>query len=652
VPTDNETVLAALWGRATGGEDVAAAPGGVDGDTLPFGPSAPGAEEAMRWFVQCVNDSAMPQLLLLVGGPGSGKSALVSRAVEGFEAMDEPSALARRVYRYVSGEAQVVVINDATIEDDAETVSPLIRELSESVQSNIHVVANVNRGVIVEELAGDQEPTAGLAVLSWLSDTGNMVVKGEWAVTPSKEGSGSIFASAATLFHCDEPAAEVVAVFMDVCSLLEVRPACEVDQDGIRGDAYRVTRFSERSGLPSESIAGGALMDELAGLLAPVPGSGVLDPIEANITSFASPLLREGFQSLLRGAEIVAGARMTYRELWGAIALVLLGNLPSHLGPDELRSWVAHNQPASNDSADNFRSVMRLADQRGWQALFGNDNGSLSDQSGGVDDWSPVLRFTAQVDPILDSHHEWSSPLFDAFIDAGSERTPLQILGAAISERAGDDTVLTAFDWAVDAAYVRAIADAAVGDPMKREFTSWYGRYLTRMLAVVSAKPAFSAEIDDWTFAWKASPGLPDSLADRLRTLLLPSDIEGGNALLLPVFESRTVPVTTSPDSPKVVLKVNQHWSLVSRLMGDQITVRLVADGQDLVELDLDFTMMREALACDNGWKGVTERAVAASPRLERFRATLLRSGSDQTASFYVRDRDGAHRIYIEAVSE
>ena len=652
-PDVSADVISAIWRRATGGEDVAAAPGIATDDELPFGPSAPGAQEAIRWFSHCVRDSSMPQVLLLVGGPGSGKSALVSCTVEAFEATDRPSELARRAYNYSLGGARVLVINDATIEGESNAVSPLIRDIAESVAAGTHVIANVNRGVVIEELAGDRGPTAGRAVLTWLNDTREVSVEGDWSVAPSNSDSDLIFASAATLYHRDEPAADVFAVFMDVCSLFEVRPDCQVDHAGVRGGAYRVTRFAERWSLPPAATVGGALMDALA-VLAPdsTLDGELLDPIAANLASFSSPRLRGGYASMLRGAEIVAGARLTYRELWGATALMLVGNLPSLTSSGERQSWVAQNQPTSKDPAEAFRSVMRLADQRGWQALFGTDCGVAPVQGDGVDDWNPVLRFTAHIDPVLDSHHEWSSPLFDAFLDAGAEQTPLQLVVAAMPDDSDVAVIVTAFDRAVDAAYVRAVTNSSVGDPTKREFTGWYGRYLTRMLGVTSAKPAFSAEIDEWTFAWKASPGLPDSLAGRMRTLLLPSDSESGNALLLPVFESRTVPVTASPHTPKVVFKVDHHWSLESRRMGDQIALKLVAEGRDLVELDLDFTMMREALACDAGWKGVTERAVAASPRLERFRATLLRMGSDRSASYYIRDRDGSHRIYIEAVSE
>jgi hypothetical protein len=61
----------------------------------------------------------------------------------------------------------------------------------------------------------------------------------------------------------------------------------------------------------------------------------------------------------------------------------------------------------------------------------------------------------------------------------------------------------------------------------------------------------------------------------------------------------------------------------------------------EVVELELDFAMMREALACSEGQVGITEFTHAASPRLERFRAALLIPQQGRSPSYWVLDSSG-----------
>ncbi len=644
-----DDVIASIWTRAVGGGDVAAAPGRGSDDALPFGPSAAGAQEATAWFSEGALRSGIPLVLLLVGGPGSGKSALAARAVSAFDAKDPPSPLAQRSYRYSHGAIQVLLVNDATIESEKYPTSPLIQELSECITNGVHVLSNVNRGVIVEELAVASGVSAGRVILNWLQHPKLDSASDEWNLIPDQDGASVSYFENGTLYFQDEPSAEVAAVFMDSCSLFEIRPDCVIGERGILTKPYQVTRFSERSELDLRLTAAGSLLVDLCKQLPQErPTEWELDPIAANLESLKNPRLQQGFVSLLRAAEIVTGARFTYRELWGAIGRLTLGHLPSEINSTELDSWIARNQPQGTNPVVDFHSVMRLASHRGWQSLFGTDDERTVPVSERVDESNPVLRFTSRVDPVMDSHHDWSKPLFDAFMENDAETTPLGLVMMRANEELQLETIVAAFDWKVDSAFAAALGSSKMTDPVRRQFTSWYGRYLARLLGMANSAPAFLEEVATWTSAWMASPDLPDALAERLRILLLPSDTAGGNALFLPVFDSRTIPITAAPDRSLLVRKVDQHWSLTSQRLGDQLTVQLVAGGKNLVELDLDFTMMREALACDVGSRGVTERSAAASPRLERFRATLLRIGNGPRPSYYIRDRGGPFLVDVE----
>jgi hypothetical protein len=249
-----------------------------------------------------------------------------------------------------------------------------------------------------------------------------------------------------------------------------------------------------------------------------------------------------------------------------------------------------------------------------------------------------VTRLTQLVDPVIDarpgkrlsSGAGWADPVLDAFAAQSLGESPLEGLRRSVD---ADDAVLDAItdiETSLDAAVMEALASGELADSQRRGLLSWYGEYLLRLYATANGLPAFSEELNVWTRLWQAAhrgDPIPE-VADRaLHTLLLPAHDPHGpaRALVLPAFDARTVPVSESVDEPKLVLSLSPDWwALSCREDGDQLFVQLREMAEPVVELELDFPVLREAMACQAGYVGITEYANVASPRLERFRATLL----------------------------
>ncbi len=615
-------------------------------DTLPIGLTAPGVYEALEWFCEHIPKAQKPVFLFLVGGPGSGKSAATQRAVASFQYVGEESELAQRSYSYKLGDENVLLINDATIEGSAGDRTPLVTDICRSLASGTHTIANINRGILFEELSMSPEASAGTAVTHWLN--GNTETDfGEWSIR-SDTTSQAEHVSSATLFENEEIRAQIVTVFMDICSVFEVRPATEFDiSQGLRKAAkYVVKRFDQRANMPEiESIAGRLLLEYSTAILNVPTLDAAMDPIAANLASLKSSEFRQGLTTILRGSEIYAGKRFTYRELWGAICLTILGPISPETNLSQRIDDLATISSSEDDSAQNFQLLMGKANHRAWQALCGVTVSGADREE--IDGWGPVLRLTKFIDPARDAPATVSSLLYDAFNQHTSDQSPLGHILETLPEDHPVHTIVTKFDRMLDESFIRALRGGETNDSEKRRFQAWYGSYLTRMLAFSKGEPAFMNELTVWSQAWALAPDMPDSIRDPIKTLLLQPQVAGENELFLPVFDARPAPVAPRSSRHKLLRKFSSNWKLKLSTKGDEVTVSLQNEQENQVRVTLDFTIVREALACVDGNTGVTERTQDASPRLERFRATLLRVESETSPSYVISDTSEFHTLYV-----
>lgn len=632
--------LGELWDRTTGGSDVAAKPTSDGLSPLPTAPRPAGVEEACAWFKSGLTSGALPRFLFLVGGPGAGKSHATAEIVAGLDSIEAPQdGLAHRTYRYKAGSRELLLINDATIGSSEHRRNSLTKDVDASVHAGKHLVACVNRGILVEEAASTNatppsQYSAGQALVRWLA--GEAIGESNWNVQTDCDEP---YLRAGHLLDGPNIVAGVLVVFVDVCSLLERRPEVHITSSDVRGtvfeaEPYRIADFAKRTAMDFVTPAG-ALFSKVTEFVSTGASHEdnqlLVDPIRANIESLRSSRIRAGIMTVVRGAELSSGQRMTFREIWGAITRCVLGDAPDRVGRDELRALVTRLQPSDTDAVMRFKDLQLLAGLRFSQAIFGGRNpGSENFDPLG----NPITKLTHFVDPMRDAipgryDHSWDSgwatPLADAFAGPVTNGSPLESLEDDLDSQDPFSEVLTEFDRTVDRAFVKAMHSPKIGDKDRYAFISWYGGYLGRLYALANGIPAFRPQVAAWTQAWYLSPNLPDELGFGLRSLLRPKrrpgDVE--SASLIPILASRTDPIVGVQSEPKLALKTGDVEMKTHR---DSETLFLILSeqGKEISRMPLDFPLVREALACGHEHAGVTEMTDVTSPRLERFRAARL----------------------------
>jgi len=562
------------------------------------------------------------------------------------------TGLARRKYDFIAGESKLTVVNDASIRSSVNR-TPLAGDIDQAVGAGNYFLGCVNRGILVEEAhALEDDDSAGASVVRWLAGAPGLI---DSSFTVSDSDSSPLVLRSATLVAGDVTI-ELVAVHVDFCSLLERRP--EVDAS-LNASVYKVSRLKDRAEMTTATMPAAALLNKIAGHVAGAtyPESGGLDPVRANVESLAHESVQRGLLTLLRSSEAVAGARMTFREIWGAILRALVGDLPSQGGP-ELLEGAFPPPPNAATAHAAFIKLRERANLRFSQTLFGV--GVPAEQVAS----DPVLRFTAAIDPTFDAvpgrlesgnvGAGWASPVLDAFSGLISSASPLELLIGSLPEGDAFQDAVTEFDWILDAAFVAAtqpdgVADKERGEKERREMVAWYGDYLTRLYAVSNGVSAFRPEVAAWLDARSSS--LPSALEQDLKTLLRPTrdPTDAQSGYFLPLFSSRTVPLTGAVSEPVFALKGESVVDLEPQRRGDEVTLEMREGGKIVGEIELDFALIRSALACSNSRLGMTEQAARVGPRVERFRAKRLTPGRVADSTLRLVHGNDVSDVYLEA---
>lgn len=668
--------LIGLWDRATGGTDVAARPDHPVDSSWPSALRPAGVEEACEWLKTGISAGQPPRFLFLVGGPGAGKSHATAHVVHRMRLMSElEEGLAHRIYEYEGTLSDLVVVNDATINLEVSNRAPLIADINRVIgvgtegEENItsrprHLMACVNRGVLVEEMSesrlrDSEDWTAGDVLVRWLYGsplTGP--IPPSWQLSGV---AGQDFVRSARLSYLGGHVANILAVFVDECSLFEERPAISIGADSsVSADEYRIVPLTERPGMeathaPSADLLVNVLKaveDSLNDAQEHVPGA-LVDPLAANLQSLRSPLVRSGLLTMARSAELMSATRMTYRELWGFLTRALVGDAPSRMPRECLGEFVMANQPSGLEAEDDFQRMRILSGLRFNQSIFGAGERSAATEGSMRD---PVLKLLIPADPVSDAipgsnpdapDEGWATRISDAFGVHASDGTPLQSLLDSAPEDGPLHAVVTDFDRRLDEAFSQLLQSRLLKDEKRLEATAWYGAYLTRLYAVSHGISAFRREVDMLIRTWVQSPHLPDDLKSPIRTLLRPkrNPAESGSSLL-PLFDSRTEPITGRAGTPKLAVRVREPELSTDRQgQGEQVLLVIGTDGTTMSTVSLDFALIREALACVDDYIGVTDLIDVTAPRLERVRASRLLSSHLHGAEFCLADGDGEVQI-------
>ena len=638
--------------RAFGGANVADS-GVDDGDWLDFfieGPLAAGAAEAVTWFREKIETPTPLErnLLFLVGAPGNGKSHIASEIQRGLAEVGDKTLLKHhRKHEYLHKNGQnVSVINDATIPSidqfGAVVSNSLIEDIERAITANNALLVNVNRGILFEEIQASENFGIGQAILEFLSSANQGELPDGWSIRSSKVMNvDDALASIVFCSEADDIEVNVLCVRVDSYSMLEERPEVTELRNGrtrfpCMGTSYRVKRFANRDVDYCDVTPVGLLLSKFfASEHFPDPESNseiVADPFAANLENFRSESFRQGFQNILRAAELVNSQKLTYRELWGAVSAAMIGSKANPV------SWLKANQPNPEVGIDRLQSFMALASCRSHQSIFG-----ASCVVVGVDliqVRTPLTALTSKIDPAIDAtpgqHAQgssgWASCILEAF---QSQAEGESVLRAAkeLMEAVDDSALLTltAFDWQLDEIITISLAGSTtwLKDNEKQLLVAWYGEYLVRLYALTHGIPAFHFEIQKLTDTWanaRSQGTLEMTTASAVRTLLLPfySQDVNNRPILLPLFNGRTEPIVERTENPKLVLRAHDRLDFKIETASDGLSIELWADSDMVGKMALDFALLREALACVANNVGYTELGESLTPRIERFRSSML----------------------------
>ena len=644
-----DSLIARLWNYATGGREVAARPENSRAP-LASGPPAAGLDGALEWVKRRLAEpDSDPVMLFLIGGPGAGKSHASAGLVEPLDPVDPPDdGLAHRVYRFRAAGRELRVINDATIPAELGSTASLAEDIHRSFEERSHLVACINRGILVEEQAsrsaGASSDAAG-AVLRWL---GRGVAGASQESAVLAEGGERDYLRTARAYPDGELGVDAVAVYLDVCSLLEPSPTAQVvdgeDAPEVVADAYSVLRVEDRAAVAVEALPAGYLFTRVLTMLdVDLQDSerNPWDPVVANIQSLRHADRLHSLLTMLRASEFASGQYLTYRELWGVLVRAIVGKATFSMSPQELRDWIA--LPLPEDPKERWERLKELAALRWHQALF--DSGAATAIRATRD---PVARLTLPLDPVRDAlpgHFDvrgdtfgWASPVIDGF-SGHSARSPL----ATILESLPDDHPFvhaqTDFDRLLDEAYVAIVSSHSVKSDSEREgLGTWYGAYLTRSFAAALGITAHRQAFSLWARTYNQEASLPSQLTECLSTMLRPkvspSDVNSPSVIAL--FDSRTSPLVGGSRDARVGVVISGVELAQEKDRRGGLLLVLKENGKVIGRVELDFALIRNALASTASHVGMTELTGRVGPRLERFRAARLRPDNIPPGQTYV----------------
>jgi hypothetical protein len=417
------TVVQWLLSHAYGqGGTVAVPSSGTPGPLL-LGAFPPGIDDVLEhvknrhtaWSV----GGAEIDWCFLVGGPGNGKSEALRSLAARLGIALPPRVTGQPVPRTIplgwpssahalTNGLEIAFVNDASIPrqdvpPDGSTPGSLFHDIADALAWTTHgkptsLFVNVNRGILVEERGGLR------TVADWAVEPAHRRLARsmiEWLAAPSASSDGldNILRPSPERPHYGQftlPLATkggelvtvcVRVVFLDMLSLLEPKPGAGTPVVNFAGSPPEVAQYQTLGRLVSldvtrdNTVAGslvtmfadasrweGGGCKDASGQLCSAHG---LCPFAQNAVWLREPALRQRFLDTLRGAEIAANRRLTYRDLLGHVSLAVIGAPEEDwLTGKHPCQWVADTHQQVSSAAGQKAATIRLARHRLYANLY------------------------------------------------------------------------------------------------------------------------------------------------------------------------------------------------------------------------------------------------------------------------------------------
>lgn len=689
------------------GQGGAVAVPSVDASTtvLPRGEFPAGIQDVLDYVRQRYagwsSSNTEVDWVFLVGGPGNGKSEAL-RLLAQLLNLQLPAKVAGQpvprtvpdgwpnVRQSLPSGLEVAFVNDASIpRPDAPGASSLVLDVQDCLsrmlvdEHPVALFANVNRGILVEEAnaVASNQPTSVPAQLARLAI--------RWLASPPV-GIDSIGGIVTTVpinslapyygqFRLSLPvgtnAASIVVhvVFLDTLSLLEPSPGADAHAVDFSNSPPRVAPYHTLGTLVSTEIsrdmtttgklcrdfaadthwAAGGCRDQATGALCDAHATC---PFAQNARWLQDQTLRSRYLDALRGAEIAAGRRFTYRDLLGHLSLTILGQ------PEE--SWLAgmhpcdwsaqlHHAVQSGDKSapvplvghrlysnlftilDAAHAPRRRARERTGQTIFGALKDRL-DRRGESPRLQVFERAFREIDPSRDTD-PWAgvrTRVLDVVESLDISFPSAQLALWSELPQAANSDIEAALDQVLrDELGIEHESGSRDATSRARFLRRWRATQLLRQVGLALGHLTNGHAIQAWLAEHENAlrSGNRMSLGDGIYNLVLPRG-PTGQAFLAPL-RPRTRSITSELPANTLLVPLGlSDLSLSIVAEGDSMLAEVQASRNrerlpptTLARLVVDLAVAREAvLHADGNTKSFTEIGYTAFSRIERARASLV----------------------------
>ena len=641
--------------RSFGGLGTAVSPQSVQRENnWPDGPCSPMSREACNALVAACNGGAGTDdprcMVFLVGGAGNGKSKLAGDTVKAVEGTftGELRTFAQRTYTYslkVGGRLRV--INDATIPPEDRHPTPLLRDLHEAIAAGDHLLACINRGVLIGETA-NEATTDNNATVLLASRIANWLLSGKFSgfddstvrVELLAEETTPSHYSVARVYADDVVCAVLHVVYMDRASLLENWPDTEPETGDFKhplsAGTIDVTPIMSRS-KRSPTVAFESCLLGAAQNYANSGSFSPLDPIGANALTLSRAEVARGWCSIMRGAEIIAGTHFTYRELWALVCHSVVGPVTGDR-LQHLADWVSERlaQVETATGEERLSALLGLGTLRTHMLLF--DAGWRTTY---LSEHVEAYAWPSTASEALKSAH-LSDPLRNFGPDDGFAMGQLAERLSSIEEGRFPGFELSQEDEEIAACWTDL--DAEIEKEIRNEIDpsndmsslkkrnamlAWYGRYMYRLVGLARGWPAHCTVVDKWQNAWldaSRSQRLSSELQEAILDIVAPLSGSGSPETFFTFMQPRVDAGEETAERAMVALPRNR-FEVMARTEDDRIELEIGhgggVDGPPAAVATLDFQFLREASARSRG-HGFTDSLALIEPRVERIRASLV----------------------------